>query len=156
MTIREEIWLSSIIRVSAVVIRRADGKVLTVRKRGTSKLMLPGGKPEPGETARGAAIREFSEELGITLNDKHLREVGVFTSRAANEPGHELVASVFEHPYVDGVADITPLAEIEHLEWVDPEISRDDMAPLNTDVVFPLLHATAQRAPERSVRSERG
>ena len=32
-------------------------------------------------------------------------------------------------------------AEIEHLEWVDPTAERADMAPLNTDFVFPALLA---------------
>jgi len=45
-----------IIRVSAVVLRDAQGRVLMVRKRGTSMWMNPGGKPEPGvgRRVRGA------------------------------------------------------------------------------------------------------
>ena len=119
--------------------RHPDGRILNVRKRGTTKLMLPGGKPDPGEDARDTAIREFQEELGIALSSVRLRSVGVFTTRAANEPGHELVASVFEHPYVNEMTTVSPLAEIEHLEWIDPVDHRDDMAPLNTEHVFPVL-----------------
>jgi len=47
-----------VIRVSAVVLRNAAGEVLTVRKRNTSRFMLPGGKPDPGETPAETAVRE--------------------------------------------------------------------------------------------------
>lgn len=112
------------------------GRVLHVRKRGTSMLMLPGGKPEAGETADITAMREISEELGITLDAARLEPLGVFRAAAANEAGFDVVASVFEHPYVEGVR---VLAEIEQLEWVHPSAARDDIAPLNTVHVFPAL-----------------
>src|SRR5690606_22510381 len=76
----KECRLSSIIRVSAVVMRDPEGRILNVRKRGTAKLMLPGGKPHPGEDARDTAIREFEEELGVALSSVQLRSVGVFTT----------------------------------------------------------------------------
>lgn len=126
------------IRVSAVVMRDADGRVLNVRKRGTSMLMLPGGKPEPGESAAETAAREISEELGIELDPTLLSEFGEFRAAAANEAGFDVVANVFEHPFVEGVQI---QAEIEQLEWVHPSEQRDDMAPLNTEHVFPALLA---------------
>ncbi len=126
------------IRVSAVVMRDTKGRVLNVRKRGTHTLMLPGGKPEPGETTAQTAAREIAEELGITLDPAQLRELGEFRAAAANEAGFDVIASVFEHPYVEGVQ---VLAEIEQIEWVHPSETRDDMAPLNTTHIFPALLA---------------
>ncbi len=116
--------------------RDVEGRVLNVRKRGTSTLMLPGGKPEPGESPARTAAREFEEELGIELDEARLRFLGEFRAPAANEAGFEVVANVFEHPYVGGVE---ARAEIEQLEWVDPATVRPDMAPLNTEHVFPAL-----------------
>ncbi|MFC6234582.1 NUDIX domain-containing protein [Leucobacter soli] len=133
--------------VSAVVMRDAEGHVLNVRKRGTRMLMLPGGKPEAGEAPAETALREFREELGIALDPVALRPVGSFRAAAANEPDHEVVAHVFEHPYVAGVA---VNAEIELLEWVDPAVVRDDMAPLNTEHVFPALLAGRGDGPARA------
>ncbi|QAB17182.1 NUDIX domain-containing protein [Leucobacter muris] len=130
-----------LIRVSAVVMRDESGRVLNVRKRGTGSLMLPGGKHEAGEDPRDTAVREFEEELGIALDRDRLRELGVFRAVAANEPGHTVEASVFEHPLVTAAATAEPRAEIEHLEWVHPSAERADMAPLNTDFVFPALLA---------------
>lgn len=133
------------IEVSAVVVRDPDGRVLNVRKRGTETLMLPGGKPEAGEDPRDTAIREFREELGVELDPLRLRGLGDFRAAAANEAGFEVLAHVFEHPYV---AVDHPRAEIEHLEWVDPAVPHPAMAPLNTEHLFPTL-ARGERAPQR-------
>lgn len=135
------------IEVSAVIIRDEAGRVLNVRKRGTAMLMLPGGKPESGEDPRDTALREFREELGVELSGLLLRPLGDMLASAANEPGHRVLAHVFEHPHVTVGA---PRAEIEHLEWVDPAEPREDMAPLNTEVVFPAL-AADDTGGERSV-----
>ncbi|WP_240422717.1 NUDIX domain-containing protein [Leucobacter sp. wl10] len=130
-----------VIRVSAVVMRDEHGRVLNVRKRGTASLMLPGGKHEAGEDPRDTAVREFEEELGIALDRGRLSALGVFRAAAANEPGHTVEASVFEHPFVAAAASARARAEIEHLEWVDPTVPRPDMAPLNAEIVFPALRA---------------
>lgn len=129
-----------LIRVSAVVLRRPTGEVLTVRKRGTHRFMLPGGKPEPGETPAQTAVREAFEEVGAVLDESRLRELGTFRAAAANEPGQEVEGTVFEHP---GVAEVTPGGEIAELRWLDPAVELpDDLAPLLQERVLPLLAGT--------------
>lgn len=127
--------------MSAVVIRDGSGRVLNVRKRGTGSLMLPGGKHESGEDPRDTAVREAREELGLQLDRDRLDALGVFRAAAANEPGHVVEATVFAHPFAEEMSAARPRAEIEHLEWVDPAIPREDMAPLNTELIFPALLA---------------
>lgn len=124
------------ITVSAVIIRNESGHVLTVRKRGTDLLMFPGGKPEVGESSRQAAVREVAEELGVELQEAALNLLGEFSASAANEPGHHVRATVYEHPFVDVSS---PMAEIEHLEWVDPGADDPRLAPLLRHAVFPTL-----------------
>lgn len=124
------------IRVSGVVLRDGGGRVLTVRKRGTRRFMLPGGKPEPGETAEQAAVRECAEELGAGLDAGLLRLLGVFTAPAANEAGRMVEATVFEHPPVP-VSE--PAAEIEQLRWLAPSEPADDLAPLLAERVLPAV-----------------
>jgi 8-oxo-dGTP diphosphatase len=125
--------------VSAVVLRDASGRIVTVRKAGTQRFMLPGGKPEPGETAAQAAIRECAEELGLTLDPSLLTSLGVFTADAANEPGLTLEGSVFEHP-LEG--EPRAAAEIAELRWLDPAHPLpSDLAPLLEHHVLPMLES---------------
>lgn len=127
-----------IISVSTVLLRNSQGQVLTVRKRGTTAFMLPGGKPEPGERPEEAAVREVREELDAILDPSALHPLGVAEAPAANEPGHTVRATIFEHP---PVPETTPTAEIEEIRWLDP-LSRPlppDLAPLLRDEILPLL-----------------
>ncbi|MFT4235242.1 MAG: NUDIX domain-containing protein [Microbacterium sp.] len=124
------------ITVAAIAFVRVDGQVLTVRKRGTSTFMLPGGKPEAGERPIDTAIREVHEELGIDVAPEQLTLLGDFTSRAANEAGHALEATVFRAAIV---SEPEVRAEIEELRWEDPSVPTEARSPLNTEHVFPLL-----------------
>ncbi|MBY0689288.1 NUDIX domain-containing protein [Microbacterium marinilacus] len=124
------------ITVSAIAFVRADGRVLTVRKRGTQRYMLPGGKPEAEETAVETAVREVHEELGIDVRPDELALLGSFDSRAANEAGHALRATVF---VTRAVIEPVVQAEIDDLRWVDPAHDDADQAPLNSEIVFPTL-----------------
>ena len=128
--------------VSAVVIRDPQGRVLTVRKRGTARFMLPGGKPEAGESAGASAAREVGEELGVSVRTADLIAWGTFTTAAANESDTRLIATVFEHP---GITVAGPAAEIEELRWIDPSApGSTPLAPLLVDHVFPRLVATTR------------
>lgn len=131
--------------VSAVVLRDDAGRVLVVRKRGTRMVMLPGGKPEPGESAVQTAVRECREETGIVLDAAELELLGVLRTAAANEPGRSLVATVFLAPGSASRA-ARPGAEIEAVQWLDPGAERGDIAPLLTDAVFPALAARSAYA----------
>lgn len=125
--------------IAAVCFQDDDGRVLTVRKRGTSKFMLPGGKLDAGETPLAAAIREVREEVGFTLGASDLRLLGEWLSPAANETNTQIRSTV----YVADLPDAAPLAqaEIAELVWLDPAAApgRDDLAPLLRDYVIPAL-----------------
>lgn len=119
--------------VSAVTLLDADGRWLTVRKRGTSLYMQPGGKPEPGESPEACAVREVREELGLELAPERLELVGVRRTDAANEAGRPLIATVFAHAHLAGSSapEVIPAAEIDAVRWLDPrEPLPDDIAPL--------------------------
>ena len=124
--------------VSAVVLRDIDGRILVVRKRGTSKYMLPGGKIEAGESPAEAAVRELHEEVGANLETESLAFLGEWTAPAANEAGLTVHGHIFEHPWIDG---LEVRAEIEDLLWLHPDemAARDDLAPLLVTRVLPAL-----------------
>jgi 8-oxo-dGTP diphosphatase len=127
--------------VSAVAFVR-DGAVLTVRKRGTGRFMLVGGKLEPGEDPAAAAVREALEEVGVVVDA--LEPLGEFVADAANEPDHLVHSSVFAASVPPGV-EPAPLAEIEELRWLPLSPAADgppdDLAPLLEHHVLPVLRA---------------
>lgn len=74
---------TKIVEVSAAVLQQADGSFL-LAQRPSDKIWagyweFPGGKVEPGETAREALVRELREELGITVQTAYPWLTRVFT-----------------------------------------------------------------------------
>lgn len=117
------------IHVSAVLLTDPEGRVLMVRKRGTTRFLNPGGKPEPSETPAQCAAREVAEELGIQLDPQRLIPLGRIHDAAANEPGHIVVAEVFAA--AEPVTEVPqPRAEIEEVRLVDPNVPQVECAPL--------------------------
>ena len=139
-----------VVNVCAVAIRNRDGLVLTVRKRGSDGFMMPGGKPEPGETPVQTACREVNEEIGLTPDPSRMHHRGLLEAAALNESGFTVRAETYEYAPTDEqyeqLATLVPQAEIAELRWVDPAMARPSdiaaQAPLNTEQIFPLLAAT--------------
>jgi 8-oxo-dGTP diphosphatase len=113
--------LASVVTPSAfVVVRRASGELLLVRRCDTGAWELPGGRVDVGETAVQAAVRETSEEAGVHVLVTGL--VGVFT-----DPGHVIrspsgevrqqFALVFRARMIDG-APHGDLHETSEAAWV--------------------------------------
>ena len=125
-----------IISVVAALIRDNDGRVLLVRKRGTAAFMQPGGKRDTGESDVAALAREIVEELGCRVRENSAQPLGVFDCVAANEPGFQVRAAVYE---VEIEGAVRPQPEIDQLVWVDPQALPDlHFAPLTRDHVLPL------------------
>lgn len=129
--------------VAAVAFTR-DGRVLTVRKRGTVMFMLPGGKLEPGESPADAARREVAEEVGLGVADLEL--LGEFTAAAANEPDRTVSSTVYRAPLP---GEPRPAGEIAEIRWSPVDAVSGDLAPLLRDHVLPALRASPVLTDER-------
>ncbi|KNC20265.1 hypothetical protein AC792_02065 [Arthrobacter sp. RIT-PI-e] len=127
-----------LITVTALCLLDPLHRLLLVRKRGTAVFMQPGGKPEPGESPAATGVRELFEELGLVVAPEDLVPLGTWTGRAANEADARLHATVFLCPLT---APPEPRAEIEEIDWLelDRTSRREDLAPLLTEFVVPLL-----------------
>lgn len=130
---------SDTIKIVAALISDEAGRVLLVRKRGTTAFMQPGGKLDPGEDDLAALSREITEELGCVLIPASIRPLGAFEAIAANEPGFRVRASLYGIAVTGAIA---PGREIDETIWVDPAAPPDiPLAPLTRDHVLPLASA---------------
>ncbi|MFJ6534246.1 NUDIX domain-containing protein [Microbacterium sp. NPDC091662] len=130
------------IHVSAAVIVDDEGRVLVVRKQGTTMFMQPGGKPEAGESAAQTLIRELDEELGLALDETDLRPLGTFVSAAANEPGHRVVAEAFATSVEPDAVSVQ--AELAELRWITPaDVATLPLAPLSLEHLLPIAWPAA-------------
>ncbi len=132
----------TMIRVAAALIVDDGGRLLLVRKSGTSVFMQPGGKYESGETGAQTLARELHEELGLVVAPDALEPLGTFLAPAANEAGMLVEAEVFRVAALDGATaeEIGAGAEIAELRWVHPdEFAGLAIAPLITERMMPLL-----------------
>ena len=113
-----------VVVVVAAVIER-DGRILITRRPKGAHLEgfweFPGGKPEPGETAREALIREVREELG-----------------AAFSPGERLAEVDWDYPdkrvritfFRGGITGEPRPLEGQEMAWVTPaELDRYEFPP---------------------------
>ena len=132
--------MPAIIRIAAALLLGPNGHPLLVRKRGTQAFMQPGGKIDPGEQPLQALARELLEELGLRIDPAQARYLGVFSAPAANEPGFEVQAELFQL-HID--APVQPAAEIEEVQWIDPLTEGNlTLAPLTRDLILPFYRDT--------------
>ncbi len=127
---------SGTIKIVAALICDDAGRVLLVRKRGTTAFMQPGGKREPGEDDIAALSREIAEELGCGVVRASIRPLGAFDAIAANEPGFRVQACLYG---IDVTGEVAQCREIDETIWIDPAAPPDiPLAPLTRDHVLPL------------------
>nr|WP_269440187.1 NUDIX domain-containing protein [Arthrobacter sp. zg-Y769] len=131
----------AVLRLSAVLVRDDDGRILLVRKRGTSRFMQPGGKLEPGESFAEAAAREMGEELSLVVAPADLEDLGRWYGPAANEENTFIDAGLFAWTLPAGSPRPAAAAEIEEILWTDPAAAaeRTDLSPLLSEHILPGL-----------------
>lgn len=144
--------MQGLIHTAAIVFFSPRGAILTVRKHGTNRFMLVGGKPEAGEGPRQAALREIREEIG--LSEVALDFLGMWQAPAANEAGFAVHGVVFT-ARTPLASMPRPAAEIAELAWLQPDMALpDNLAPLLQRRILPAL-ASASRWPTRDVGRQR-
>jgi len=127
------------IRISAAIIVDEQGRTLLVRKSGTQFFMQPGGKIDDGESSVAALTRELQEELELSTLAEDFLPLGTFSSVAANEDDHQVVADLF---LLNQTFSTRPANEIAEAIWITPNDAKTlRLAPLTRDHVMPILNA---------------
>jgi 8-oxo-dGTP diphosphatase len=126
------------ILVAAVALGR-ERRVLMVTARGRDVLYMPGGKIDPGETAREAAIREAREEVSVELDPTSVAELFTVTVQAHGEPEGRLV----EMRVFTGRTPDEPIAsaEVDAVHWVTT-LDADRCPPAGQETLLRLAALT--------------
>jgi len=98
-------------KIGAIILN--GGKLLVVRKGGTSIYIMPGGGIERGETHEQCLTRELKEELDV--EPKNFKLFGTFVEPAIFEKG-KVKMSVY---FVDIEGMPKPNSEIVEYMWID-------------------------------------
>ena len=117
----------------------SDNRILFCRKKHTtSKLILPGGCLEPGESAMDCLSREIREELG-EVSVEGLEYLGTYSDRAATDD--PTVCKSLEIRLYRGELVGKPVAssEIREVVWCGPETDRSQMTPILLNRILPDL-----------------
>jgi 8-oxo-dGTP diphosphatase len=135
---------------ASIAVFRGDGKVLLATRTqppASGVWSLPGGKVEPGETLEQAALRELTEEVGITARmigfNRHVEAIGYRQDGALD---HHFVVCSFAGAWVAGEAQPGP--EAGEIRWV----AHDDLKGLATTRNLAEVLASAHRLWEQSRR----
>ena len=110
-----------IFKASGIII--VDRQVLVERSVGKEYFIHPGGRIEPGETAKQAVVRELKEEFTIDVDEADLEEFDHNTAPAANSPEVLVHMDVFLVKKWRGT--ITPDSEVEEIRWLTSDVPKD-------------------------------
>jgi 8-oxo-dGTP diphosphatase len=124
---------NTVFKVGLAII--ADGRLLLVRRARSPILILPGGKPEPGETELETLQREVHEELSTSVEKPEF--FGAFSDRSADDPNR----IVRIHLYSGALSAIpSPSSEIADLVWATAaEAAKLPIAPSISNKIIPFL-----------------
>jgi len=128
----------TVTKVGLALIR--DGHVLLVRRSGDPFLILPGGKPQVGESDTEALRREIEEELSCRLDESTLRHLGDYEDELVDDP--QLRVNV--RLYVGELRGTPrPSAEIGELVWHPiGDLDEQSLAPsLRNQILGDLAHS---------------
>jgi 8-oxo-dGTP diphosphatase len=149
--IEPEVSVADFNKVGALILR-GDRLLLCRKNQGTSKLILPGGRIEAGESDLECLARELREELGeVTL--RNVEYVGAYEDRAAfDDPA--IVKTLRIALYRgDLVGTPTPASEITEVVWFGPDSDVAELTPIFIHRILPdllsrgILPWSARRGP---------
>jgi 8-oxo-dGTP diphosphatase len=113
-----------------------DNRLLVQEEEGETLYLMPGGRPEAGETPEQTLLREIKEELGVELDKNSLRLLGSFEDAAA---GRDDAIVHIELYLGDFSGELQPCSEVKRLVWFGKNDDRNKLAPVTQNKILPAL-----------------
>ncbi|HEY3417273.1 MAG TPA: NUDIX domain-containing protein [Armatimonadota bacterium] len=123
---------------AGLVALRGERMLLCKKRDLNSKLILPGGRFEEGESAEQCLRREVREELGaVSLGP--IEYIGTYKDRAASDD--PTVVKTVEIELYRGELIGEPVASMEIVEliWFGPNSDKDQLSPILINHIVPDL-----------------
>jgi 8-oxo-dGTP diphosphatase len=131
--------MADINKIGALILR-GDRILLCRKNRDTSRLILPGGRIEPGESDRECLVREIREELGaVTLG--RTEYVGTYEDQASMDDPNVVKRLRISLYRGELSGEPTPCVEIRELVWFGPDSDRSALTPILANRILPDLRA---------------
>ena len=121
-----------------VLVLRGDRLLLCRKNRDTSKLILPGGRVEAGESDLDCLARELREELG-DVSLRNVEYVGTYEDRAAMDDPTVVKTLRIALYRGDLVGTPTPASEITDAVWFGPDSDAAELTPIFVNQILPDL-----------------
>lgn len=96
------------------------GRMLAVRKKGSTYFQMVGGKLDGNEDSLETLRREFLEEINIDILQHEVVFLGKHATKAVNEDNTEVHANVF-HVQLKSLETLKIASEIEEMAWITKE-----------------------------------
>lgn len=129
-----KLCMKKIIKYGVVLVK--DGKFLINRKKGTTLFLMPGGKPEKGESIEDCLVREIKEEHTCSLVRESISFFGDFEDVAANEPNTLVCIKLYLGTIV---GEPSSSAEIEEQRWFGGDDDPVILSPIIRNKILPAL-----------------
>jgi 8-oxo-dGTP pyrophosphatase MutT (NUDIX family) len=117
-----------------------NNSFLVCRKNNyTSKLIMPGGQIDPGETVEECLLREIQEELGEAVTLDNVKFFGTYLDRAASDDPtlNKTVEIKLYQAEMRGVP--VPSSEVIELIWFGKENNQEDLSAIIKNKILPDL-----------------
>ena len=132
-----------------MLLRRSSGEVLLVHpggpfwaRRDAGAWSIPKGEYDDGESAEGAARREFLEELGVsppdgltdlgTVRQKNGKEVRAFLGSGDLDVS-AVVSNTFTMEWPPRSGRVAEFPEIDRAEWFPVGVAREKLNPAQAE-----------------------
>ncbi len=123
-------------KVGLLVIEN-DAFLVCRKNNYTSKLIMPGGQIEPGESLEECLIREIREELGEDIKLENIKHFGTYEDKAASDDPTVNKTVEIQLYKARIVGTPIPSSEVVELIWFNKQDNREELSAIIRNKILP-------------------